>query len=63
MEKSHRVLVLVTVTSVRVWFFSLAFYPPKEGVSATKDGWFLFYLDVSKNSATPKWMVYSGKPY
>ncbi len=21
------------------------------------------YMDVSKNSGTPKWMVYSGKPY
>ena len=22
-----------------------------------------FYLGVSKNSGTPKWMVYNGKPY
>ena len=21
------------------------------------------YMDVSKNSGTPKWMVYNGKPY
>ena len=24
---------------------------------------FLLNLDVSKNSGTPKWMVYNGKPY
>ena len=23
----------------------------------------LGYMDVSKNSGTPKWMVYNGKPY
>ena len=22
-----------------------------------------YYVDVSKNSGTPKWMVYNGKPY
>ena len=22
-----------------------------------------FYMDVSQNRGTPKWMVYNGKPY
>ena len=25
--------------------------------------YFMIYMDVSKNSGTPKWMVYDGKPY
>ena len=27
----------------------------------TRNPW--FYMGVSKNSGTPKWMVYNGKPY
>ena len=32
-------------------------------VLATSESTSKFYMGVSKNRGTPKWMVYDGKPY
>ncbi len=33
------------------------------GFELSDSGYFFYYMGVSKNRGTPKWMVYNGKPY
>ena len=53
-----RILIIMGIGSTIILMGSLNH--PKQ---VTKNGQVCIHMGVSKNSGTPKWMVYNGKPY